>query len=172
MKWRAFPLHPDTPKEGLGLDELFRKKGIPVDVDKMMAKLKTTADKLGLELGDRKKTYNSRLAQELGLWAETQGKGHAFHLAAFRAYFVAGKNIADKDVLVELAESVGLPKAEARKVIDHRTFSDAVDQDWELARQKGVNAVPTFFMGLDRLVGAQPYEVLDKMVARNIHWIP
>jgi predicted DsbA family dithiol-disulfide isomerase len=40
-----------------------------------------------------------------------------------------------------------------------------VDQDWELSRRKGVNAVPTFFMGLDRLVGAQPYEVLDKMVA-------
>lgn len=166
MKWRAFPLHPDTPEEGLDLDELFRKKGIPVDVDKMMAQLKTTAAKLGLELGDRKKTYNSRLAQELGLWAETQGKGHAFHLAAFRAYFAAGKNIADKNVLLDLAESAGLPEAEAREVIEHRTFSDAVDQDWELSREKGVNAVPTFFMGLDRLVGAQPYEVLDKMVAR------
>jgi predicted DsbA family dithiol-disulfide isomerase len=65
VTWRAFPLHPDTPEQGLGLDELFKKKGIPVDVDKMMAQLKTTAAKLGLELGDRKKTYNSRLAQEL-----------------------------------------------------------------------------------------------------------
>lgn len=172
MKWRAFPLHPDTPEQGLGLDELFKKKGIPVDVDKMMAQLKTTAAKLGLELGDRKKTYNSRLAQELGLWAETRGKGHAFHLAAFRAYFVAGKNIADKNVLVDLAKSVGLPEDKAREVIESRTFSDAVDRDWELSRKKGVNAVPTFFMGLDRLVGAQPYEVLEKMVARNVHWIP
>jgi predicted DsbA family dithiol-disulfide isomerase len=70
-------------------------------------------------------------------------------------------------VLVDLAESVGLPKSEAQEVIDNRTFSDAVDRDWELSRKKGVNAVPTFFMGLDRLVGAQPYEVLDKMVARH-----
>lgn len=166
VKWRAFPLHPDTPEQGLWLDELFKKKGISVDVDKMMAKLKTTAENLGLELGDRKKTYNSRLAQELGLWAETQGKGHAFHLAAFRAYFAAGKNIADKNVLLDLAESVGLPEADAREVIDNRVFSDAVDRDWELSRKKGVTAVPTFFMGPDRLVGAQPYEVLDKMVAR------
>jgi predicted DsbA family dithiol-disulfide isomerase len=133
----------------------------------MMQQLKTTAFNLGLELGDRKKTYNSRLAQELGLWAETQGKGHEFHLAAFKTYFVAGKNIADKNVLLDLAESVCLPKAEAREVIDNRTFSDTVDQDWELSRQKGVTAVPTFFMGLDRLVGAKPYEVLDKMVARH-----
>ncbi len=55
VKWRAFPLHPDTPEEGISLDELFRKKGVPVNVGKMMQQLKTTADKLGLELGDRKK---------------------------------------------------------------------------------------------------------------------
>jgi len=38
---------------------LFKKKGIPVDVDKMMAQLKATAAKFGLALGDRKMTYNS-----------------------------------------------------------------------------------------------------------------
>jgi hypothetical protein len=37
----------------------------------MMASLKRAADKEGLPLGERKKTYNSRLAQELGKWAES-----------------------------------------------------------------------------------------------------
>ncbi|MBU1344938.1 MAG: DsbA family protein [Proteobacteria bacterium] len=59
IKWRAFPLHPDTPEQGLSLEDLFKKKGIPVDVDKMMAQLKATAAKFGLALGDRKMTYNS-----------------------------------------------------------------------------------------------------------------
>lgn len=130
----------------------------------MVAQLKATALKFGLEFGDRKKTYNSRLAQELGLWAEVLGKGHEFHLAAFKAYFVDGLNIAEKQVLLDLAGQVGLPADEAGNVIENRTFSDAVDHDWELSRQKGVNAVPTFFMGLDRLVGAQPYEAMEKMV--------
>jgi predicted DsbA family dithiol-disulfide isomerase len=31
----------------------------------------------------RKKTYNSRLAQELGKWAETKGKGDEYHDAVF-----------------------------------------------------------------------------------------
>ena len=114
-------------------------------------------------------TYNSRLAQEVGLWAEEQGQGHSFHMAAFRAYFVDGKNLADRQVLLDLIEQTGLDKDDGLKVIDDRTFSDAVDRDWDLSRQKGVNAVPTFFMGLDKLVGAQPHEVMERMVKKYTH---
>jgi len=162
--WRAFPLHPDTPEQGLDLEELFKNK--PFDVDKMMEKLKATADKLGLPLGMRKKTFNSRLAQEVGLWAESEGKGHDFHMAAFKAYFVDGENIAQKQVLLKLIESVGLDPQDGEKVMDERTFKDAVDNDWERSRAMGITAVPTFIAGLDRLVGAQPHEVMEKMIQK------
>ena len=111
-------------------------------------------------------TYNSRLAQEVGLWAETKGKGHEFHIAAFKAYFVDGYNLAEKEVLLGMVRSLGLDPDEGEKVIDKRTFKDAVDADWELSRAKGVTAVPTFFMGQDRLVGAQPHEILEKMIVK------
>ena len=87
MQWRAFPLHPDTPQEGLSLEKLFAN--YPVDVNQIMRRLKTRAAELGLPLGERKKTYNSRLAQELGIWAESKDRGDAFHMAVFKAYFVA-----------------------------------------------------------------------------------
>jgi predicted DsbA family dithiol-disulfide isomerase len=145
---------------------LFKKKGMAVDVDKIMAQLKATAAKFNLPMGDRGMTYNSRLAQEVGLWAETKGKGHAFHMAAFKAYFVEGHNLAEKEVLLALVRSVDLDPGEGETVIDQRTFKDAVDADWKLSRAKGINAVPTFIMGLDRLVGAQPHEVLEKMVIK------
>lgn len=80
--------------QGLSLEELFKLKGIPVDVDKMMMQLKATAAGFGLPLGGRKMTYNSRIAQEIGLWAETKGHGHKFHMEAFAAYFADGRNIA------------------------------------------------------------------------------
>lgn len=131
-----------------------------------MDHLKTTAAKLGLALGDRKMTYNSRLAQEVGLWAETKGKGHRFHMEAFRSYFVQGDNIARKEVLSGLIERSGLDVEEGEKIIETRAFSDAVDSDWELSRAKGVTAVPSFFIGLDRLVGAQPYEALEKLLIK------
>lgn len=132
----------------------------------MMAHLKATAAKFGLALGDRKMTYNSRLAQEVGLWAQAKGHGHQFHMEAFKAYFVEGKNIAKIDVLLNLIGRSGLDCEEGKKVIETREFSDAVDSDWELSRAKGVTAVPSFFIGLDRLVGAQSYEALEKLIVK------
>jgi len=131
-----------------------------------MVHLKATAAKFGLALGDRKMTYNSRLAQEVGLWAQTKGHGHQFHMEAFKAYFVEGKNIARMDVLLNLIERSGLDRRKGKKVIETREFSDAVDSDWELSKVKGVTAVPSFFIGLDRIVGAQSYEVLEKVLIK------
>jgi len=133
----------------------------------MMAHLKAAAAKFGLALGERKMTYNSRLAQELGLWAETKGRGHPFHMEAFKAYFVDGKNIAQKQVLLNLVERCGLDCREGENIIETREFSDAVDLDWELSRAKNVIAVPSFFFGLDRLVGAQSYETLEKLILKQ-----
>ncbi len=97
--WVAFPLHPEIPEEGLTLEELFR--GRNSDMDEMMARLKRVAREEGLPLGDRRRTYNSRLAQELGKWAEEKGRGEDFHAAVFRAYFADGKNIGKQQVLAD-----------------------------------------------------------------------
>ena len=122
---------------------------------------------MDLPWGERKKTYNSRLAQELGKWAETKGKGNEFHNAVFRAYFVDGENIAKTDVLVELVKAVGLPENEASKALQMRAFKESVDSDWDLAYQMGISAVPTFVLNHQTVVGAQPYEVLEQFLRTN-----
>ena len=165
IQWRAFPLHPDTPEEGLTLDELFAGRGL--DIDQMMSRLKKVADELGLPLGKRKKTYNSRLAQELGKWAESKGQGDEFHDAIFRAYFVDGRNIGQVEELVGLAESVGLPGEEAKTVLQSRSFRKEVDSDWQRAHEMGLSAVPTFMIDKQAVVGAQPYEVLEQLLVNN-----
>ncbi len=165
IRWRAFPLHPDTPEDGLLIEKLFAD--YPVDVKKMMGKLRKKAEDLGLPFGEREKTYNSRLSQELGLWAESKNKGDAFHHAVFRAYFEDGKNIAKLPVLLDLAESASLPREEAAEVLETRSFKAAVDADWALSREKEITAVPTFVMKQDRLVGAQPYDMLKRLMAAN-----
>jgi predicted DsbA family dithiol-disulfide isomerase len=103
----------------------------------------------------------------LGLWAESKNKGDVFHTAAFKAYFVDGKNIAKIPVLVDLAGSVELPSEEAAAVLATRAFKAAVDADWNLSRKKAITAVPTFVMNQDKLVGAQPYEMLVKLMKAN-----
>ena len=132
-----------------------------------MGTLKRAAADAGLAIGERKKTYNSRLAQELGKWAETENKGEAFHNSVFQAYFVHGKNIAKIPILKELAESVGLSAERALEVLSARKFKEAVDQDWLRSYQLGIHSVPTFKLNEKHLVGAQPYEELQKFMISN-----
>ena len=160
--WTAFPLHPETPEDGLTFEELFA--GQPVDIKKIKARLKQVADELGLPLGERKKTYNSRLAQELAKWAESKGKGDEFHKAVFHAYFVEGRNIGKFDELVDLAKSLGLSDKEATSVLELRPFKEKVDSDWSRSRVLGITGVPTFVVGQQATVGFQPYEVLEQFL--------
>ena len=162
VKWVHFPLHPDTPQEGRSLAEMFAGRGY--DIPKMQAQMRARMEAEGLPYGNRSMTYNSRLAQELGVWADTQPGGEAIHDALFRAYFVDARNIGDPEVLVEIAVSVGLPAGEAREVIEKRTHQAAVDADWAKSRQYGVTGVPTFVAGNNGVVGAQPYEALEQLV--------
>ena len=161
IRWIHFPLHPETPTEGQSLEELFVGRGY--DVAAMQAQMKQRMQSVGLDYGDRTMTFNSRLAQELAAWAVTQTGGHAIHNALFRAYFVAGRNIAEPKVLMSVAESIGLSADEASRVITARTFADAVDTDWERSRQQGVTGVPTFVVGDQQATGAQPFETLAAM---------
>ncbi len=131
----------------------------------MLAHLQRVAASFGLPFGQRTMTFNSRFAQELGKWAEEQGRGAQFHRAAFRAYFADGENIGDSEVLAAVARSVGLSDRKARAVIKSRAYKQAVDDDWERSHRSGITAVPTFQLGEDRLVGAQPFAVLEKFLA-------
>lgn len=112
-------------------------------------------------------TYNSRLAQELGKWAEKIECGDVFHDAVFRAYFADGRNLADKDTLSDIAHTIGLNAKEAFKVLTDRTFKAAVDTDWSRAYESKVTAVPTFLIKGQSLVGAQPYNVLANFMRQS-----
>ena len=165
IHWRAFPLHPETPEGGQLLEDLFRTS--PEKIAGMMENLRRTAEGLGLPLAARTRTYNSRLAQELGLWAMEKGRGDIFHRAAFSAYFADGLNLAKHQVLLDLVQEAGLPADEAEAVLSGRTYAEKVDRDWADSRLKGVTAVPTFVMGRDKLVGAQSFEALVELVSLN-----
>ena len=157
-----FPLHPDTPVEGREMAGFYAQRGL--DPEAMYQRMKTLMDAEGLPYGRRTHTYNSRLAQELGKWADTQPGGEAIHDALYKAYFVDARNIGDVDVLIEVAQAVGLPADEARAVLAERRFKAAVDQDWAKSRSYGVTGVPTFVAGGQGVVGAQPYEVIEQLL--------
>lgn len=157
-----FPLHPDTPMEGRSLEDLFAGRGM--DLNAMYLQMKERMEAEGLEYSLRTHTYNSRLAQELGKWADTQPGGEAIHDALYRAYFVDGVNVGDVEALLKVAAAVGLDVDAAREVLESRSFKASVDEDWNKSRQYGVTGVPTFVAGRQGVVGAQPYEALEQLL--------
>jgi predicted DsbA family dithiol-disulfide isomerase len=156
VQWSYFPLHPDTPREGLTLKELFKNR--PFDLDAAHARLKALLDAEGLPFNARTHTYNSRLAQELAKGFESIGP------ALYKAYFDEARNIGDVEVLVDVARSAGIDSKAAREALNERSFKEAVDLDWEKARRYGITGVPSFVAGGRKLVGAHPYETLEQFV--------
>ena len=66
-------------------------------------------------------------------------------------------------MLLDCVEAAGLSVDEARMIIKRRTFEQAVDEDWA-SQQYGVSGVPTYVAGGYGVVGAQPYEVPEKLM--------
>ena len=164
IRWRVFPLHPETPEEGQSLEELFAGR---YDIEAMMQRCVEVAKELNLPFGNRTHTYNSRRAQELGKWAEEQGVGEAFHRGVYHAYYVDGCNIALPDKLAEIAESVGLDPDGALLTIAKQSYAVHVDSDWQRAKELGVTSIPTGIFNQQALVGFQPYAHYRKLVASD-----
>ena len=163
--WRGHPFHPEIPEEGILIEDLMR---IPRgEIGRISASMENKALELGLTFRGPKKLYNTRMAQEFGAWAQSEGKGDKFHNMAFRAHFVDGKNLSDQSELIKLAKSVGLPEDRARAVIEQRLFKTEVDEDWSSSHALDIRAIPTFIIGSDRVVGAQPYDRFVRLMEDN-----
>src|SRR4029077_21195344 len=131
-----FPLHPETPLEGRSMAEMYA--GRNVDPEAMYLRMKGLMDAEGLPYGRRTHTYNSRLAQELGKWADTLPAGEPIHDALYRASLVDARNIRDPAILLDIVQAVGLPVDGERDGLTSRKFSFAVDADWAKSRAYGV----------------------------------
>jgi len=158
--WSPFPLHPDTPEEGLLLSSF-----LGPNLDAVHERLYMIMDELRLpHNSNRTMTYNSRLAQELGMWADTQPGGKTLHKQLFSTYFVENQNLAKKEVLLQAVEKAGLGVVEAGIVIDERSYSGQVDEAWRRAKQFQVTGVPSFLSDSYATTGYHPYEELAKFI--------
>lgn len=150
--WSPFPLHPATPPEGMLLTDLLRG----MDLDAVHKRINLLLDELGLEHGVRDRTYNTRLAQELLLWSKTQEGGEALVPLLYRAYFVHNRNLAQENVLLDAVKEARLDVESARKALQERSFSAALDKEWNRARQYQITGVPAFIAGGYQMTGFHP----------------
>ena len=104
---------------------------------------------------------NSHAALRLTELARAQGAHAATHDRLMVAYWEEAMNIGDPEVLVALADELGLEGA--GEAIVGRQYADAVAAATAQAHAVGINAIPAFVLDRRLLVlGAQPDEVFEQ----------
>jgi predicted DsbA family dithiol-disulfide isomerase len=130
---------------------------------------KRAREQYGLEMNPGPVGAKSRPALVLEKYAQTQGKGAAFHVVPMRAYWEQGQDIGDTAVLREVAEEVGLNTKGFEQILTSEGFNEQVNADVEMAHAYGLTGVPALIFADHYLViGAQPYQVLKQVVERVI----
>jgi predicted DsbA family dithiol-disulfide isomerase len=105
-------------------------------------------------------------AHELVLHARQRDLGARAHAAVFDAIFGRGRDIGRVDVLVELAQELGLDAHEAKAVLDVDRYSDEVAALGARAAQAGVAEVPTLVRGSQTLQGFHNRSTLRTFLLR------
>ena len=165
VEWRPFEIHPETPKEGALTDELPFPEGY---LEAAFANVKRLADEDGLPLKFSDKLPNSRLALSMSEFARKKGKFEEFHKLILEAYWLQGKDIGDRKLLSDLAESIGLDKEEMELYLNTDEPRQVIQKSLKEIRSYGINGVPAFIIDDKLIFGAQPYETFDRVIQKAL----
>jgi predicted DsbA family dithiol-disulfide isomerase len=167
IRWRAFQLNPGMPVAGMDRkDYLSAKFGGDGQASRIYDVIRAAGESEGLEFNFDKiqRTPNTLRAHRLVRLAQDRGKGSAMMEALFRAYFMRGQDIGDREVLVRAAAPLDFSDEEVRRQIDSAEGLEAVHSEDALARRHGINGVPCYiFNGKFALAGAHEPEVLFQL---------
>ena len=169
LHFQPFELNPQLPAEGEdAAGHLQRKYGITAEqAEANQQAIVERGAALGFtfDMGKRRRIYNTFDAHRLLHWAEGEGAGRqrALKHALLRAYFTEGRDVSDRDTLVEIAGSAGLLRERAREILDSGEFADEVRIGEQFFQSHGIRAVPAIIIERKHLVsGGQPPEVFEQ----------
>ena len=166
VRWHPFQLNPDMPREGMPRREyLERKFGGPDRAREIYARVSAAGRSVDIPFAFDaiERQPNTLAAHRLVAWAQSRREGDPDKLveALFRAYFVDGRYVGDRDELVALAADAGYDADDARRFLESDELADVVAEADRRSRQMGISGVPFFiFGGKTALSGAQEPAVL------------
>lgn len=169
LSFHPFELNPDMPAEGEPqLEHITAKYGISADQARAnREQIRARAASVGFTMNrdDDSRVYNTFDAHRLLAWAGETGGQAALKQALLEAYFTGGKNVADREVLAQVAAGAGLDAAAAREVLDSDRYAQQVREEETLWVQRGINSVPAVVVNERYLIsGGQPPEVFEQQL--------
>ena len=153
-----FPLelNPDMGPMGEGIEEHLgrRKQWSQSQLQDYRAHLLAAAEQAGvcIDFSNRTHYYNSNKAHRLMLWSEAYNRQQTMNELLIDAYFKRGLDISDNQVLLNLAEQLGLD----RSLAGHALVSNEINQQLLLKKKRvqtfKVSSLPAFIFNECTLV--------------------
>jgi predicted DsbA family dithiol-disulfide isomerase len=149
VTWRPFELNPSMPPEGMDRKAYRSTKfGSWAKSQALDAEVAREGASEGLDFAhaNMERTPNTFESHRLVWLAGAQGKQDAVVEAIFRAYFVQGKDIGNRQTLVEIAATAGLDRDRVVRFLASDEGRAEVREEEAEARRLGLHGVPLFVL--------------------------
>ena len=159
VSWHPFQLNPDLPREGIDRRAYLEAKfGGPQRAAEIYERVRAAGQTVGIDFAFERieRQPNTRDAHRLIAWAQARGDAEDLVERLFRAYFLEGRGIGEREVLIAIAGEAGLPADAARAYMESEEGADSIEAMDRRVRELGVSGVPFFIFGSSVAVsGAQ-----------------
>lgn len=141
LVWHSYELDPDLPKEALEskIYEYFSvKHGMSMnEAHETMENTASLAKEIGLDFDfDNLIVANTTDALRLVKLAGEAGLATEAEEALFDAYFVKGKDVSDRDTLIELGTGIGLAESQIVSMLDSGKYLAEIKKDIEYSENE------------------------------------
>jgi len=167
IEWRPFQLNPEMPADGLDRKAYMRAKfGTDERAEEIYAAIRDAGEgeNIPFAFDSISRVPNTIGSHRLIGWSLPSGLQDSVVEGLFRSYFIAGQDIGDIDVLVEVAAAAGLDESEARAYLSGEEGVEQARAESLEAHRLGISGVPCFiFDGKYAVSGAQEPEVFSQV---------
>lgn len=161
IDWRSFELRPE-PEPTLDPDAEYLHRVWNQSVYPM-------AQDRGIAMKLPPVQPRSRKAHEAAEFAREAGRMDELNQALFKAFFEEGRDLAQTEVLLDIAQSVGLDRDGLSEALASGRYTQKVEENQQLAQHLGITGVPALVVSAGQqaylVSGAQPYETLKDVIA-------
>lgn len=160
IRWHPFELNPTMPLTGQNTGEHIQEKygSTPEQSAQTRDQMRSLGQQLGFTFNwtPESRMWNTFVTHQLLDFALSQGKQHSLKMALLTAHFTDQRDLSQKDVLVDVATSIGLSATDAAHVIDSGKLADTVREKQQFWTSRGISGVPSMiFAGKYLVTGAQ-----------------
>ena len=171
VSWHPFQLNPDLAREGIDRRAYLEAKfGGPERAAQIYERVRAAGRSVGIDFAFERirRQPNTLDAHRLISWSQSRGSAEDLVEGLFRAYFLEGRFIGDRDVLADVAGEAGLPADDARAYLESDAGADTIEAMDRRVRELGVTGVPFFiFNGKVAVSGAHEAPALVAAITQS-----